>query len=35
MDKLHDVAPLMVDEWSKTKKAPDHAAWLHSDEFGD
>jgi catechol 2,3-dioxygenase-like lactoylglutathione lyase family enzyme len=34
MKKLHDVAPLMVDEWSKTKKAPDHAAWLHSDEFG-
>ena len=35
MDKLHDVAPLMVEEWSRTKKAPDHAAWLHSDEFGD
>jgi glyoxylase I family protein len=35
MEKLHDVAPLMVEEWSQTKKAPDHAAWLHSDEFGD
>lgn len=35
MDRLHDVAPLMVEEWSKTKKAPNHAAWLHSDEFGD
>ena len=35
MHKLHDVAPLMVEEWSKTKQAPNHAAWLHSDEFGD
>ncbi len=29
MDELHRVAPLMLEEWSKTKKAPRHAAWLH------
>ena len=29
MDELKRVAPLMVEEWSKTKKAPKHAAWLH------
>jgi catechol 2,3-dioxygenase-like lactoylglutathione lyase family enzyme len=29
MRELHRVAPEMLDEWSKTKKAPRHAAWLH------
>lgn len=29
LDKLHDVADDMIDEWSKTKRAPQHAAWLH------
>jgi catechol 2,3-dioxygenase-like lactoylglutathione lyase family enzyme len=29
MNELKRVAPLMVEEWSKTKKAPKHAAWLH------
>ncbi len=29
MDELHRVAPLMLEEWSRTKKAPRHAAWLH------
>lgn len=29
MKQLADVAPLMLEEWSKTKKAPKHAAWLH------
>ena len=33
MDELKRVAPLMLEEWSKTKKAPKHAAWLHEDEF--
>lgn len=28
-DELKRVAPLMLDEWSQTKKAPQHAAWLH------
>ncbi|MGD1956381.1 MAG: VOC family protein [Sphingomonadales bacterium] len=29
MTALHEVAPEMLDEWAKTKKAPRHAAWLH------
>ncbi len=27
--KLNSVAQIMVDEWSDTKVAPNHAAWLH------
>jgi catechol 2,3-dioxygenase-like lactoylglutathione lyase family enzyme len=27
--ELRRVAPAMLDEWSRTKKAPRHAAWLH------
>ena len=27
--ELRRVAPMMLDEWSETKKAPQHAAWLH------
>ena len=27
--QLNEVAHEMVDEWSKTKRAPRHAAWLH------
>ena len=33
MEMLHDVAPAMLQEWSETKKAPKHAAWLHEKEF--
>jgi len=29
MAELNKVAPEMLEEWSKTKKAPRHAAWLH------
>lgn len=29
MQELRRVAPAMLDEWSRTKKAPQHAAWLH------
>ena len=29
MQQLHDVAPDMLEEWSVTKRAPNHAAWLH------
>ena len=29
--ELERVAPLMLDEWAKTKKAPRHADWLHVD----
>lgn len=26
---LHEVSQAMIDEWTLTKKAPKHAAWLH------
>lgn len=29
--ELARVAPLMLDEWAQTKKAPRHAAWLHEE----
>lgn len=29
MAQLHEVAPAMLEEWSQTKRAPQHAAWLH------
>ena len=29
MQQLHDVAPAMLEEWSITKRAPNHVAWLH------
>lgn len=29
--ELRRVAPLMLEEWSETKKAPRHADWLHKD----
>jgi glyoxylase I family protein len=31
--ELKRVAPDMLEEWSRTKKAPRHAAWLHELEF--
>ena len=33
LDKLHEVAPSMLEEWSQTKRAPQHAAWLHDGSF--
>lgn len=33
MDELKKIAPSMLDEWSKTKKPPRQAAWLHDEEF--
>ena len=30
LERLHQVAPAMLEEWSRTKRAPSHAAWLHS-----
>ena len=33
LKKLKDIAPSMLDQWSKTKKPPSDANWLHSDEF--
>ena len=29
LEKLHEVAPAMLEEWNQTKRAPQHAAWLH------
>ena len=31
--KLDEVKWEMLEEWSKTKRAPKHAAWLHEPEF--
>jgi glyoxylase I family protein len=33
MAKLHAVAPLMLEEWSRTRRAPRHAAWLHEKQL--
>jgi glyoxylase I family protein len=32
MKQLHEVAPEMIEEWSQTKRAPKHAAWLHEQD---
>lgn len=33
--QLKEIAPAMLEEWSVTKRAPRHAAWLHETEFGE
>lgn len=33
MKKLKELAPTMLEEWSRTKKPPRQAAWLHDGEF--
>ncbi len=33
--RLREVAPAMLAEWSRTKRAPRHAAWLHERQFGE
>lgn len=33
IDKLHELGPEMLEEWSRSKKTLDHAAWLHREEF--
>ena len=33
LEKLHEVAPAMIEEWSQTKKAPKHAAFMHQKAF--
>jgi catechol 2,3-dioxygenase-like lactoylglutathione lyase family enzyme len=30
-DELRQLAPVMLEEWSRTKRAPRQAAWLHHD----
>jgi catechol-2,3-dioxygenase len=34
-DQLRKLAPAMLDEWNRTKRAPRHAAWLHQDPGAD
>lgn len=34
LDELRRVAPAMLEEWDRTKKAPRHAAWLHERQLG-
>jgi len=29
--ELRELAPVMLEEWSQTKRAPRHAQWLHQD----
>jgi hypothetical protein len=31
--RAREVAPAMLEEWSRTKRAPRHAAFLHEAEF--
>lgn len=33
MRHLKEIAPQMLEEWSRTKKPPRQAAWLHETEF--
>jgi len=33
MKELKEIAPTMLDEWSKHKKVVTHASWLHQNEF--
>tara|TARA_R100000005_G_scaffold95328_1_gene76399 strand:- start:5160 stop:5702 length:543 start_codon:yes stop_codon:yes gene_type:complete len=35
LDRLRAVAPEMIEEWSRTRRAPRHAAWLHEREPGE
>lgn len=33
--ELRELAPVMLEEWSLTKRAPRHAQWLHHEPAGD
>lgn len=33
MQKLKEIAPEMLEEWSQTKRPPRQSAWLHEKEF--
>jgi len=33
LDKLDSIKWDMIEEWSRTKRAPEHAKWLHDKEF--
>lgn len=32
--ELRELAPVMLEEWNRTKRAPRHAAWLHTEPAG-
>ena len=34
LERLHEVAPDMIEEWSQTQQAPKHAAWMHNGPYG-
>ena len=34
-DELRELAPVMLDEWSRTRRAPHHAQWLHQEPTGE
>ena len=31
--KLHEMAPVMLEDWAKTRRTVKQAAWLHTKEF--
>ena len=33
MANLNELAPIMLEEWDRTKRPPNHAAWLHEKEL--
>lgn len=35
LKRLDDVKWAMLEEWSQTKRAPKHAAWMHEKQFAD
>lgn len=35
LQRMSDVKWEMLEEWSRTKRAPKHGAWAHADEFSD
>ncbi len=35
LERLHDIAPSMLDEWSEKKSVVRQAAWLHEKEFAE
>ena len=34
LQKLRDIAPTMIEDWTKTRRTVRHASWLHEKEFG-
>ncbi|HEB95310.1 MAG TPA: VOC family protein [Sedimenticola thiotaurini] len=33
MRELNEIAPQMLEQWARTRRTVDHAAWLHREEF--